>query len=132
MPIRIDWDNAEQTILYVRYEAPWTWGDFYDAAKECAVLASTVSHQVFVIAEMVGGFMPQGAPFVHGEKVMKHATNAHMGFVVVVADNRFIQSLVSVSSRIIPGWREKYRTANTIAEARALIEQEQQKIVVST
>ncbi len=130
MPIRIDWDNPEQNILHVRYEGRWTWSEFYDAAKECAVLAATVPHQVYIIAEMVGGFMPQGAPFVHSEKVMKHATGAHMGFVVVVTDNRFIQGLMNVSSRMMPKWREKYRAATSIAEARVIIKHDRLKVAV--
>ena len=129
MPVRIEWDNPQQTILHVCYEGQWTWKEFYDAAKDCAALASTVPHRVYIIAEMSGGFLPPGAPFVHSEKVMKQG-NGNMGFVVVVSSNRFINGLMSVSSRIVPKWGEKYCTATTIEQARALIEQDQQKIVV--
>lgn len=125
MPVRIDWDNPTQTILYVRYAGRWTWEEFYDAAKECQVLSATVNHPVYIIADMIGGFLPKGAPFSHSERVMAN-NNRNLGFVVVVSGNRFIQGLMNVSARMIPRWREQYRVANTVEEARAIIERERQ------
>lgn len=125
MPFVLQWDNAEKTIIYIRYER-WTWADFYGAAKESAELALNVDHRVDIIAHLVDGFIPQGNAFSHSGSVLKQE-NDKLGIIVIVTSNRFAVSLMQVSSRIVPGWQKKYRVSSTLADARDLIAQECQK-----
>ncbi|MEO8606269.1 MAG: hypothetical protein ABI690_00180 [Chloroflexota bacterium] len=127
MPVHIQWDNPEKSIIMARYEGRWTWEEFYQAAKDCEALAATVPHQINIIADMVDGFLPQGAPFGHAQKVASH-NGPQMGFIVVVSGSRFIQGLMNVSARVVPVWREKYRAANSVEEARRMIEEERRKL----
>jgi len=44
MPISVQWDTPEKTIIYARYER-WTWDDFYIALHQCTELASIVTYK---------------------------------------------------------------------------------------
>jgi hypothetical protein len=125
MPVHVQWDNPEQTVIYVRYEGRWTWEEFYQAVKETQELGASVGHRIDIIAHMMDGFVPHGAPFVHSQNALKQK-NATLGRVVVVSDNRFVQGLMSVSARVNPRWKDKYSTATSVEEARLLIQKDRQ------
>ncbi len=74
MPFSIQWDNADKTIIYVRYER-WSWDDFYNAVKESSNLSSTVEHQVDIIAHLVDGIIPKGSAFSHSGSALKQDNN---------------------------------------------------------
>ncbi|MBA3872268.1 MAG: hypothetical protein H0X30_24255 [Anaerolineae bacterium] len=125
MPFSIQWDNVDKTIIYIRYEH-WTWDDFYNAVKASTDLSLTVEHPVDIIAHLADSVIPQGSAFSHSGAALKQ-DNKKLGLIVVVTSNRFILSLMQVSSRIVPGWQNKYRMSSTLEKARELIANERQK-----
>jgi hypothetical protein len=125
MPVHVEWDNPERTIIYVRYEGRWTWEEFYQAVQDTQELSATVDYRTDIIAHMIDGFIPHGAPFVHSQNAVKQKNNM-LGRIVVVSDSRFVQGLMSVSARINPNWKEKYSAATTVEEARSVIQKERQ------
>ncbi|MBA3871827.1 MAG: hypothetical protein H0X30_21990 [Anaerolineae bacterium] len=127
MPFSVEWDNSDKTIIYVRYER-WSWDDFYNAVKVSTDLSLTVNHQVDIIAHLVDSIIPQGSAFSHSGAVLKQ-DNQKLGLIVVVTSNGFILSLMQVSSRIVPGWKNKYRMSATLEKARELIANERQKSI---
>ncbi len=129
MPVSIQWDNADKTIIYARYER-WSWDDFYNAVKESANLSLTVEHQVDIIAHLTDSVIPKGSAFSHSGAALKQ-NNDKLGLIVVVTSNRFILSLMQASSRIVPGWQKKYRISSTLENARELIANERQKSVIT-
>ncbi len=70
MPVSIRWDNADQTIIYARYEH-WSWDDFYEAIKEVVDLSATVTHPIDVIAHLVDNTVPKGSVFSHSSAALK-------------------------------------------------------------
>ena len=42
MPISVEWDNDEQTIICVTYTDPWTWDEAYTGRNTVLTLAKTV------------------------------------------------------------------------------------------
>jgi hypothetical protein len=123
MPVHVRWDDPEHTIIYVRYEGRWTWEEFYQAVHDTQELSATVDHRIDVIAHMLDGFIPHGAPFAHSQNALKQK-DARLGRVVVVSDNRFVQGIMQVSARVNPRWKEKYSTATSVEEARSLIQKD--------
>jgi hypothetical protein len=123
MPVHVDWDNDEKTIIYALYEGQWTWEEFYGAIRQCQEMNATVPHPVHIIAHLRGNFLPRGAWVSHSENAIKRS-NSSMGFIVIVTESQFLQSLMRVSSTVSPKWRETYRVARTVEEARTLIAQE--------
>ena len=129
MPVSIQWDNADKTIIYARYEH-WSWDDFYNAVKESADLSLTVEHHVDIIAHLTDSVIPRGSAFSHSGAALKQ-NNDKLGLIVVVTSNSFILSLMQASSRIVPGWQKKYRISSTLEIARELIANERQKRLIA-
>jgi hypothetical protein len=76
-----------------------------------------------MIAHMTDNHLPKGASFAHSESAIKHK-GPNMGVIVLVSSNRFITVLFGISARVSARWRESYRVANTLEDARAIIARE--------
>jgi len=130
MPVSVQWDNPEKTIIYARYER-WTWDDFYTALSQCTELTNTVDHIVYIICDLVDNVVPKGGTFSHAAATLKQDTD-RVGLIILVTPNRFIQALTQMSSRIVPGFQKKYRMVTSLENARQLIAREsQQRAAVS-
>lgn len=127
MPIFVQWDNPERTIIYIRYER-WTWDDYYDALRESAILSKTVDHPVDIIADLVDSLVPKGGTISHAAAALKQ-DNSRVGLIVLVTPNRFVQSLTQMSWRVLPDFKKKYRMTSTVELARELIAREREKFV---
>jgi hypothetical protein len=125
MPVSVQWDDPEKTLIYARYER-WSWDDFYKALNDCMQLSHTVDHPVDIICDLVDNMVPKGATISHAAATMRLDTTKG-GLVVLVTSNHFIQSLIQVSSRVIPGFQKRYRLTSTLSSARELIVKERQK-----
>ena len=128
MPVSVEWDNSEKTIIYARYER-WTWDDFYDALRQCTELSNTVDHQVDIICDLVDSLIPKGGTITHAAATLKQ-DNERVALIILVTPNRFVQALTQMSQRIVPGFQKKYRMTPTLASAREMIAKEQQKRTV--
>jgi hypothetical protein len=125
MPVTVDWDNPEKTIIYARYER-WSWDDFYKALDECNRLSQAVDYQVDIICDLVDNVVPKGGTISHAAATLKQ-DNERVGLIVLVTPNRFIQALTQMSSRVVPGFQKKYRMTPTLDSAREMIAKERQK-----
>ncbi|MCI0710470.1 MAG: hypothetical protein L0154_09950 [Chloroflexi bacterium] len=47
MPVNIQWDNADKTIIRFEFVDPWTWKEFYGAIRESEPMHNEVDHMVF-------------------------------------------------------------------------------------
>ncbi len=122
MPVFVQWDNPERTIIFIRYEQ-WTWDDFYDALRESASMAATANHSVDIIADLADGVVPKGGTLSHAAASLKQS-DEHVRLIVLVTSNRFVQSLLDMSSRILPDIKKKYRIVSSVDLARQLIARE--------
>src|ERR1041385_83008 len=117
MPVSVQWDNPEKTLIYIRYQH-WSWDEFYKALDDCMQLSHTVDHPVDIICDLTDSLVPKGATISHAAATMRLDTTKG-GLVVLVTSSRFIQSLIQMSSRIIPGFQERYRLTPTLSSARS-------------
>lgn len=122
MPVFVQWDNPEKTIIYIRYEQ-WTWDDYYDALRESASMAATANHSVDIIAHLSDNTIPKGGTLTHAAASIKQG-DEHVRLIVLVTSNRFVQSLVDMSSRVLPDIKKKYRVVSSVDLARQLIARE--------
>lgn len=127
MPIFVQWDNPEKTIIYIRYER-WTWDDYYDALSESTVLSKTVEHPIDIIADLADSLVPKGGTISHAAAALKQ-DNPRVSLIVLVTPNRFVQSLTQISFRVLPDFKKKYRMVSTVEEARALIAREHRTLM---
>jgi hypothetical protein len=125
MPVSVEWDNPEKTIIYARYER-WSWNEFYKALENCTELSHTVDHQVYIICDLVDNLVPKGGTITHATAAMKQ-DNVRVNLILLVTPNRFIQALTQMSQRIVPGFQNKYRMVPTLEAAREMIAKDSQK-----
>ena len=52
MPIEVQWDNPEKTILRQKFEGKWTGKDYYVSLDEMSKLLKQVDHRVHLIGDM--------------------------------------------------------------------------------
>ncbi len=131
MPVSVQWDNPEKTIIYARYER-WSWDDFYQALDECTRLSATVDHQVYIVCDLVDNLIPKGGTITHAAATIKQ-DNARVNLIVLVSSNRFVQALTQMSARVVPGFQKKYRMVNSLKAARELIASDiQQRAVIQS
>jgi hypothetical protein len=97
MPITVEWENEEKTIVHVRYKGRWTWAEFMEhAGREAAEMMKTVPHRVDVLADYFeSGPLPLGGAMTQARGAIKQWPE-NWGILVVVSDNSIINSLVNV------------------------------------
>lgn len=122
MPVSVQWDNPEKTIIYARYER-WTWDDFYSALAQCVELSATVDHMVDIICDLVDNLVPKGATISHAAATLKQ-DNYRGGIIILVTPNRFVQALTQMTSRVLPDFKKKYRIVSSLEDAHQLIARE--------
>jgi hypothetical protein len=130
MPVSVQWDNPEKTIIYARYER-WSWDDFYQALDDCTKLSLTVDHQVYIICDLVDNLIPKGGTITHAAAAIKQ-DNERVNLIVLVSSNRFVQALTQMSARVVPGFQKKYRMVNSLQAARELIASDTRQRAVSS
>lgn len=73
MPISINWDNPQKTIIRNEFEGSWTWNEFVEAMDQVGKLMQTVSHPVDILGNMRPGNMPKtGNAIAVGRSAMLH------------------------------------------------------------
>ncbi len=125
MPIHINWDDEEKTILRHDFEGEWTWGDFFELMRSRNAYMSSVNHRVDVIANMKPGIMPIGFALSSAKTSLRSVPPNHGIFVIVV--NAVVDTMLDIFKQFD---REKamiLRAANSVEEAREIIRQERKK-----
>ena len=86
-------------------------------------MAATADHSVDIIAHLADNTVPKGGTLSHAAASLKQSDD-HVRLIVLVSSNRFVQSLVDMSSRVLPDIKKKYRVASSVDLARQLIARE--------
>lgn len=99
MPVLVDWDNPEKTIIRYQFIDPWTWQEYHETHARGWALISTVRYTVDLILDFnQGGGMPSSA--------LRHFQNAvesvhpNRGYVVIITTNPLIRSVMNALVRI--------------------------------
>ena len=97
MPISVEWDNDEKTIICVTYTDLWTWDEAYAARSNVLTLAQTVPQVVDVVHDMrCCELIPRGA-LTHVRDMLS-TPSARGGILAVVGTGRLLQTLYMLFS----------------------------------
>jgi hypothetical protein len=106
MPITVDWDNLQQTIILFTYNRPWTWREFDAAVEQTLALVNTVDHKVDIIFDLRnGGFPPRDA--VWRFKTAAELSHPNVGQYVYVAPSmlaHFVKNVIQIINRAYGGF----------------------------
>ena len=117
MPIQVQWDNPEKTILCQKFEGKWTGPEYYASLDEMTRLLKEVDHRVHLIGDMTHSVgIPALNLLAASGRVVKMVEHQFSTITVVKAHNYF-QSLVNVVRRMSPALAERVYFVSTLEEA---------------
>lgn len=123
MPVRVEWDNKEQTTLRYDVEGQWTWNEFLEAIKQAKALMETVQHTVHFIVnpldERSRGYLP-GGTVSHVIQIYRSAPS-NAGASVIIGGGDVLRTMNKISQQFYPRIAKRYRFADSLEEARSIV-----------
>lgn len=121
MPIQMQWEDAEKTILRHTYEGHLSVEDMRAAIEENYALQTSVEHPVDVIsdARSIKSFDPKLLSSTSGFADRKAPTNQRM--IVVVGTNLMLKTLLKLAKRFASKTTEHLHHAESMEQALALL-----------
>lgn len=120
MPILLDWDNDNKTVLLERYISPWTIEDYFRLVDEEAALMAQVSHPVHVILDGTQSPVAPRQMFTGIQYALKKIP-PNQGLLVFVRASRVMQMFIEVARQMSPPLRRTSYFVKTVEDARRLI-----------
>lgn len=122
MPITVEWDNPEKTVVRMAMMGTWTWDEAYAKADEGYAMLETVDYEVGIIIDMTQSpHIPDHA--ISNAQAMIKRRHPRTGLTVFVRVNTFFTSMWNIFSRLYTAMAHKQNSvfANTLEEARAIL-----------
>jgi hypothetical protein len=119
MSITVFWDNEQKTVIRQVYGSTWKWDEYLAAFKQLDQLASEVTHQISVIADVSQTRRIPPNAITYGSRAIR-GLPTNVAFAVVVTPSPLILSLLKVI--LVLARFDNLYIAATEAEAQALIE----------
>ncbi len=120
MPIHVEWDDTEQTIIRYTFSSPWTWNEYRAAIDAAWDLARTVDHPTDTITDMSGSRLWPDGLFTNIRKSVVEIPDTTQT-VVLIGGGLFVEMALGVLRRVYTAQKTKFLTAKSLDEARALI-----------
>jgi hypothetical protein len=118
--IRIEWDNAEQTILLHTYSGKWTLDDYAAAAHQAYSMVAAADHAVDFIIDLSQSDDPPMKITAAAIRMteLRHPLQRR---VVMIGVTHFMMMLFEGGKRLMPHLTQEVYFAKTQDEARALL-----------
>jgi len=129
MPVTVNWDNEEKTIIRYDIIEPWTWDEMWVALEKDDELIDSIDHIVHLLFNGEAIKVFPGNPIGH-LRMFASKTRQPLGLIVIVGPNVWIHTIVSLFSKLLPRrakGMEGILSARTVEEGRALIEAHRKK-----
>lgn len=122
MPITVEWDNPEKTIIRQTYTGSWTWDDLEKASDQVNALQDTVDHRVHLLADLRNGKTLPENPIKQAANV--HRNHPNNGKVVIVGGNLVVRGLFRMIAKVYPVLGATLNFVDTFEEAYAIFKAE--------
>lgn len=126
MRIQVAWLDAEKTILIQRFEAGWTWDDFFAANDESRAMALSVAYRVDAIVDFQGTYTPKGGSAMSNGRIVMRRRAPNMGLIVTI-NNAFMTALLNTFKALDKELGSVMRGATSVEQARQLILRDREK-----
>jgi hypothetical protein len=132
MAMKLEWMSKEYGIIYWGFIGYWTWAEYFRSIKDMIALASeSPLPVVHIICDLS---QSKHIPFdvLHNVKLgspKSEEESKGWGLTVIVGGGTFVKTIFSLVIRLRPFLANHYRLAESIEDARLMIEkyQESQK-----
>lgn len=120
MPIRIYWEDSDQTIIRYVFEGRWTWDELYGVYYQAIEMENSVTQRVDIILDMrTSGFIPANA-LLH-MKNFSEKQPPNVGISIFVTSNAFVAALYATAIKFYAKIAFYFRLVKTLDEAHAMI-----------
>ncbi len=100
--------------------SPWDWSDVILANKESAILAQTVLHDVYIIADVTRTTQVPGNSFSYIQKLTETGAS-NVRKTILVGTNMFMRTILLTLQKMIPALKGRYDFADNREKAQALL-----------
>jgi hypothetical protein len=126
MPITIEWDNSEHTVIFRKFIGSWTWDEYSVAEQTLHQMLATVPHRVDVITDLRQSTitMPEGA-IARTRQIVKNLS-PNRGITVDIGASALVRMFMPVFARhnaTLPAIPETV-FVETLDEARAYLQEQ--------
>lgn len=122
MPITLEWDNPEKTIIHMKVEGRWTWDEMYQSSIDGYKMLDSVPHRVCSLLDFT---QAQGIPsnaITHARNMM-NKQHPRTGLTVMVGVSPLFLNLWRVFVRVymLFAREQDFTFAGSLEEARTII-----------
>ncbi len=120
MPVRVYWEDTDQTIVRYDFEGRWTWDELFPAYYQAIAMENAMPHRVDVILDMRKSQMIPANALLH-MKNFSEKQPPNVGLSIFVTSNAFIISLYNTAIKFYAKIAFYFRLVKTLDEAHAMI-----------
>lgn len=121
MPVQIEWNNAEKTVIVATIDWPFDWNELAAAWKTGVEMMNSVApHPVHMIAVAKTSRFPVGNILSNLTHMMKIVPD-NVGLAIMVTENRFQETINQIFFKLSPSLRQKGRVVSNLDKALALV-----------
>lgn len=122
MPITIEWDDSEKTIIRYTYQGKWTWEENDQISAQSVAFAKEVDHPLDVIIDFRNShLLPERALSRFRDYLTPSDKTMSFQTAVLVFQSEFLARMLEIFSRLYSGVRGKIHSATSVEEAREII-----------
>ncbi len=125
MPMKVIWDDENQTIIRQIYTGVVTTEDYYAAIDEFALLASSVTHTVHSIMDRREIQVVTGS-YMNALRYGNGKMPDNLGLRVIINANGMTKMMINIGTRIAPRLVANIHFVNTLEQAYEVIASHQQ------
>jgi hypothetical protein len=125
--IRVDWDNDEKTVIIVTLDTEWTWNDVQTINEKATILYESVDYVVDIIADVRDSRLVVTGILSYVRNLLTTPWHPHAGYVIVVGATISVRTLFEAAALAINKPLSRIAFAQTLEEARAIIQQRRAK-----
>ncbi len=118
MPVNVQWDNEDHSIILFRFEEAWTLADLTQAYAETRTLLDSIDHAACILMDLHNTHMvPTGITGTFGQ-ARAIGEHPHTALVVGVGANLMVRTIGGIYVQLFPHLAPLILFADTLQEAR--------------
>jgi hypothetical protein len=131
MPITVQWDSDEKSVVRYTFESKWTWDEYHAAIAQAFDMVKDLPYVVNMILDFSQSTVLPSNALSHFSSSMKTPPR-EFDVAVVISKSGFIETLVAVFRRLSSKTGEKLVVRKSLEEARAYLATRERRLLTPT
>jgi hypothetical protein len=121
MPVKVEWDNEEKSVIRFTYTGNWTWDEFYIHVKEANEMMDSVDKTCVSIVDMSKGSRLPANASIHIRNIIRQSmSHNNSGITVFIKAETIVKMIIDALRMNYPDIKDfsNFMYAKTVEEAR--------------